>query len=466
MKRTTMLAALLAGSIATPATADHSGGGWGPAEVNGGTIGDPLAGWPTFLIAQSNTLAFAPPPGNAAMTRELEVLRRQIAERAPDLVAKVRRWEAGGGAYRWNQQVVADLVDRFVLVHAASRTLSLLHAALHDATVSVAAARAIHPRASPAMMDPTLALAGTRPVASSYPSEAAAVGEAAALILAALIPDRAEAYRAMATESVVVRQQAGLEFPSDAEAGRAIGAAIAALALERARADGFDAHFTGTIPTGPGRWVGTTPFAPLAGTWKPFVLASGDALRPSPPPAHDSPQGKAALAEVRNYARTPKANHDSVYWEVYGGARSYQLYNNLLGRLVLENDLGANPLRAAAAYAAVNVAVFDSFVACFDAKYTYWYARPHHLDPDLRTVHAVPSHPAYPSAHSCLTVAATGVMAKFFPADAAMLTEMGRRAGEARIAAGIHYRFDVEAGNAIGRGVAELVAARMAPAMR
>jgi hypothetical protein len=337
---------------------------------------------------------------------------------------------------------------------------------LHDATVSVAAARAIHPRASPATMDPTLALAGTRPVASSYPSEAAAVGEAAALILAALIPDRAEAYRAMATESVVVRQQAGLEFPSDADAGRAIGAAIAALALERARADGFDARFTGTIPTGPGRWVGTTPFAPMGGTWRAWLLPANNALRPPPPPAHDSPQAQAALAEVKNYARTPKTNHDSFYWEVYGGARSYQLYNAVLGRLVLENDLGANPLRVAAAYAAMNIAVSDGFIACFDAKYTYWYARPHQLDPELRTVHAVPSHPAYPSGHSCLTVAATSVLAKFFPAEAPMLTEMGRRAGEARIAAGIHYRFDIDAGNAIGRGMAELVAAKLAPALR
>lgn len=48
---------------------------------------------------------------------------------------------------------------------------------------------------------------------------------------------------------------------------------------------------------------------------------------------------------------------------------------------------------------------------------------------------------------------------------------LGRRAGVARLVAGVHYRFDVEAGEAIGQGVAalaaaKLVAAKLAPAMR
>jgi hypothetical protein len=292
-----------------------AGGGVQAAEPASG------ANLPTLLFPRAEMPRTGSPPDAAATARELDAMRRQVASRPADLLQRLQRWEAGGAIYRWNQVAVADHVDRFVLVAQATRNLALLHAALNDTTVAVASARARFQRGSPATMDPAPALPGMRAAGNSYPSEVAAVGEAAAIILGALIPDRADAYRAMATEAVMLRQQAQMEFPSDAEAGRAIGAAVAAVALQRARTDGSDQRWTGTVPKGAGRWQGTTPYAPLAGTWRPFVLASNDALRPPPPPAHDSEETQAAMAELKAYPRTPKTNHDAVYWEVFGGAR-------------------------------------------------------------------------------------------------------------------------------------------------
>jgi hypothetical protein len=423
----------------------------------------------TLLLGGASAITLPPAPDAAATAREMEALRRLAADRAPDLAARLRQWDTAGPVHRWNEIAVADQVDRFVLVAAATRTLALLHAATYDATLAAEAARETHKRLSPMVLDGSLALPSARPVTFSYPSTTAAVSEAASIILSAMIPDRADAYRAIAAQSTALRQQAGLEFESDAVAGRAIGAAIAAKALERARADGFDARWSGTVPQGPGSWApvqGAMPYAPMAGTWQPYMLASSDALRPPPPPAFDSETTRAAIAELKAFQRTPKTNHDAVYWEVYGGARIYQLYNMELSRKVLEQDAAADPRRAAATYAAVNIALFDSMVACWDAKYTYWYARPHMLDAELRTVFAVPGHPSYPSAHSCLSMAATQVLAKAFPEDSARFSRMGRDAGEARIAAGIHYRFDIDAGNAIGQGVAERVNARLLPTTR
>jgi hypothetical protein len=429
----------------------------------------PASAQPGLLIEGPTAIAVPAGPDDAARRRELAELRRRAADRAPDLAVRLRRWEAAGPAYPWNQVAIADMTDRFVLVAAANRTLALLHAATYDATIAAEAAREMHKRPAPMVVDGTLAVGSARPVTFSYPSTTAAVSEAASIILAALIPDRAEAYRAMAMESTLLRQQAGLEFESDAAAGRAIGAAIAARALERASTDGSDARWTGTVQQAPGRWApaqGAMPYAPMHGNWRPFVLASGDALRPSPPPAFDSEATRAAIAEVKAFQRTPKTNHDAVYWEVYGGARIYQLYNDELSRKLLEQDAGADPRRAAAAYAALNTAMYDAGIACWDAKYTYWYARPHMLDAEVRPLFAVPGHPSYPSAHSCFSMAATGVLAKLFPEDAARFARMGHDVGEARIAAGIHFRFDIDAGNAIGRGVAERVAARMGPGLR
>jgi membrane-associated phospholipid phosphatase len=425
-----------------------------------------VADWPTFLITGPTAITVPPPPDAAATATELAELRRMVAGRAPDLAVRLRPWQAGGPTHRWNDIAVTELVAHHSLAHASWRALSLLHAALHDATVAVYAVKATHGRRAPALQDPALALAGTTPSQKSYPSETAAVGAAASVILAALLPGRAERFATIATQSVAMRQQAGLEFPSDAAAGRAIGEAVAKLALARAEGDGFTRTFEGQIPTGPGRWQGTVMFAPMAGTWRAWLLPANDALRPPPPPAHDSPAAVAALAEVKAYPRTPKTNSDAIFWEVYGGARIFQLWNAELSRRVLEFGLADDPPRVAAAYAALNVAVFDSFIACFEAKYTYWYIRPVQLDPSLRTVVPTPSHPSYPGAHSCLSTASATVLAALFPTDAEPLLALARQASEARVAGGIHYRFDCEAGEEIGRKAAALTLARMAPALR
>jgi len=451
MTRHTVLAALLAGSISAPALAA------GPP---------PLADWPTFLIARPAAIAVPAPPDAAATARELEALRGRSAERPADLVPRLRRWRAAGPDYLWNEAAVAALIARNMGNAPASRVLALLHTALYDVTLAVAVAREANPRQAPAIQDPSLAVAGVAVPASSYPSETAAVGAAANAVLAALIPAEAPRFAALAAEGVSLRQAAGLEWPSDAAAGAAIGEQVAALALARVRDDGWSRPWTGTVPTGPGRWVGREPAVPQFATMRPWVLPSADALRPAPPPAHDSPQTVAALAELKSYPRTPRSNADAVYWNVFGNARNFQLWNEFLSRRALEFGWADNAPRLAAAFAALAIAYYDSHIACWDGKYAYWYIRPYQLDPGLTTVVPIPPHPSYPAAHSCLSLAGTTVLEALFPADAALLRALSQQAGEARIAAGIHYRFDVEAGQEVGRRAAELALAKLAPALR
>jgi hypothetical protein len=54
----------------------------------------------------------------------------------------------------------------------------------------------------------------------------------------------------------------------------------------------------------------------------------------------------------------------------------------------------------------------------------------------------------------------TGVLAGIFPDARARLEDVALEASLSRLYAGIHYRFDMEAGLALGRGVASLVADR------
>ncbi len=66
-----------------------------------------------------------------------------------------------------------------------------------------------------------------------------------------------------------------------------------------------------------------------------------------------------------------------------------------------------------------------------------------------------PNHPSFPAAHGCLSTAAATVLASVFPRDRDRLLALGKEAAEARVWAGIHYRFDIDAGQEIGRKVAE-----------
>jgi membrane-associated phospholipid phosphatase len=71
----------------------------------------------------------------------------------------------------------------------------------------------------------------------------------------------------------------------------------------------------------------------------------------------------------------------------------------------------------------------------------------------------MPNHPSYPSGHSCLTGAFMAVLADAFPSERARLDGIVEAAGLSRIYGGIHYRFDIEAGQEIGRGAAALALA-------
>ena len=95
-------------------------------------------------------------------------------------------------------------------------------------------------------------------------------------------------------------------------------------------------------------------------------------------------------------------------------------------------------------------------IACFDAKYHYWFVRPAQADAGIVTVFPTPPHPSYPSAHSCVSGATTAVLADAFPSERQRLEAVAIEASLSRLYAGIHYRFDMEAGLAIGRAAAAI----------
>jgi hypothetical protein len=361
-----------------------------------------------------------------------EIALPQVAGRAAinvnapsaDDAARLRWWSAGGPVHRWNEIMLDEIQASFSVLPGAARHLALFHVALDDATAAAA-----HHKVS----------------------EYAAAAAAAADVLGYLFPARAAAFAARAEEAM--RLRAGVDLPAAVDAGREIGRKVAALAIAHGKADGSDAKWSGSVPEGAGKWKGQNPIAPMAGTWKTWVLASPSELRPPAPPAFDSDQTKAALAELKTFARTPRSNHRATFWEVNGGARAHLMWNEIARTKLMES--GAAPATAARVLAALNVAMSDAGTACWEAKYHYWYIRPPQLDAELKSVFAPPNHPSYPAAHGCYSTTAATVLAAVLPLDRDRMLALGKEAAEARVWAGIHYRFDIDAGQELGRKVAE-----------
>ena len=90
------------------------------------------------------------------------------------------------------------------------------------------------------------------PHSPAYPSEHAVVAGAASAILAYVFPDNASFSMDQAEKAARSRLLAGVDYPSDVQAGLELGRNVAALVIERGKADGSEAKWTGTVPTGKG----------------------------------------------------------------------------------------------------------------------------------------------------------------------------------------------------------------------
>lgn len=420
---------------------------------------EPEAGtWHTWVLESGSQFRPAAPPDDAAA--EIAQLLAMTAQRDEDALLQITYWNAGAPSYRWNQIAMDTLLKRAMPHHTAIRDLALLNAAVYDATVAAWDGKYTYNRLRPSEVDPMLETVIPNPPSPSYPSEYAATAGAASAVLAWLFPEEAQFFQEQAQAAVNSRLLAGVEYPSDVAAGLQLGQQIAELVIARGESDNSSAQWTGSVPSEPGHWTGENPAFPMAGTWKTWVLETPDQFRPAPPPAYDSEELAAQMAEVRDFQRTPVTNSIAQFWEAgAGGRRNYWFWNDIATRLILEARLDDNAPAAARAYALMNIANYDSVVACWDAKYSYWAIRPFQLDPEFKPVVTTPSHPSYPSAHSCFSMASAVVLADLFPTNANEVLALAYEAGEARIWGGIHFRIDIEAGETLGRNVADAVLA-------
>jgi hypothetical protein len=268
---------------------------------------------------------------------------------------------------------------------------------------------------------------------------------------------------------------------------------------------------TSTFPTltaGPGVWRLTpsayaTPQTPWLGNVHPFILKSASQFLPGPPPSLSSQEWVDAFNEIKAYggaggtARTPDQTATALFWT----ANVIRQYNGAVRDLA--DARGLDVLRTARLTAMLNVVMEDAGISLMYAKYHYLFWRPvTAIDPSSvsndgfgptpgfndgnaataeqagwRPLVATPNHPEYPSAHASVSSAAGEVFQQFLGTsqinidihgfDAAgtagnlnavrhfaTTADLRTQVGNARIWAGLHYRFSVNAGNALGLSVA------------
>jgi hypothetical protein len=263
-----------------------------------------------------------------------------------------------------------------------------------------------------------------------------------------------------------------------------------------------------TLPPGPGVWRLTPPFAAPQTPWvanvRPFVLQGLGQFLPDPPPSLQSNEWVEAFNEIKAYG----AANSSVRSDEQTNLARFELANvvrqyNRVGRdIAAARGLGL--LETARLASMVNLVGADALGSALYAKYHYLFWRPvTAIDPTAviadgfgpvpgyddgnpatveqtgwRPLLTTPNHPEYPCAHCVITSAMAEVFSSFLgtnqidldihgfdpagPAgnlDAVLhfetANELRREIIDARIWAGLHYRFSGVAGVVLGRKVAK-----------
>jgi len=317
----------------------------------------------------------------------------------------------------------------------------------------------------------------------------AAVARAARDVMLSVLPPSAIAQR----NNVELQYQAAIAAIPDSPAKTAginTGALAASTVIGLRASDGSSAVSSYAPTNQPGHWQPTTPgAAPVTPQWgsvTPWGITSGSQFRPGPPPAWDSPEFAAALAEVvaigdvNSATRTQFQTQSALYWASPGGTGLTPWINAAIGAA---DGKGLSTLDYAAMFAALTTNVADATIGIFDAKYVYDFWRPvtasQYFDSQSTfqaLISPIPSHPSYISGHSGVSAAAADTLAfylgagtdvcfnNFFGPGMTNCFDNPQLAAEnganSRLWGGIHYNFDNQAGLTLGHSVAQYNLAR------
>ena len=388
----------------------------------------------------------------------------QVASSTPDQVIQ------------WNRtllQILQTPGAQPATIHP-TRSMAIVHLAIYDAVNAIVGEHAAY-----------LVLHAPR---SASPEAAAAA--AAHTTLLSLFPNQHAVIDAKFQDSLS-------QIGGGAHVSQGIRVGIeAANAILAARADdGADGTPPVFVPaSGPGEYQLTPPnFQPPVFThWanvRPFALETGDQFRPPPPPAVTHPRYTAdfdevkSLGELNSGTRTAEQTDIGRFW---GAAPVQNVWNQIaqLAGLSFENSLEQN----ARLFALLDTSIADGVIALYDSKYAYHRWRPITAvragdldgnpdtagDPNWTPLAVTALDPSYVGAHAEISQSAATILGDFFgterldfsltnptlPGIVRTFQSFSQAADEAaasRIYAGQHFRYDEDAGQALGDEVGHFI---------
>ncbi len=378
----------------------------------------------------------------------------------------------------WNQELQTVLVAagaQPASIHP-TRTLAITQIAVYDAVDGIAGSG-----------EPFLV--GRR--APRGASADAAAAAAARTALDALLPTQQPTIDAFYQSSL-----AQIGSGERVDRGIRFGDQVANAVLAARANDGANATPPVFTPaTGPGEYQLTPPaFAPAGFTQTPhvapFVLRSASQFRPPAPPALTSPEYAADFAEVKSLGElnsTTRTADQTAIGKFWGAAPIWIVWNQIadLAAVGFHNSLEQN----ARLFAVLDTTLADSAIALYDAKYAYHRWRPITAitasdqgnpntiaDPSWLPLANTANDPSYPGAHAEFSQAAATVLQDFFGTDVfsfsltnatvgisrsfSSFSQASDEAFASRIFAGQHFRYDENAGRALGGQVGDYVVDR------
>lgn len=464
--------------------------------LDAASVDSGAGGWSMILLTGPTQFTVPAPSADtsAAYAAELAAIKSAQANLTAAQRRVIEYWSAGG-VLRWNE-IVRGLVARFNLPPApradgtypvpdpenpfadpqfpfanppyAARAYSYVAAAQYDALKTAWYWKFQHNRRSPAQID--AGVQALRPMSDlpAYPSEDAVVSGVTVEMLKVLFPAAVEEITLRAAEQRNAALWSGKAAPSDIVAGLALGKSVAAVFVARAGADGmrtaggspalWQALKDSAIARGETPWLSQEspprpPMLPNFGLVQAWLMTSTEIAseRPPAPPSTSSAQMQDEVAEVRRTVDHLSRTELAIAQKWNDGGGTYTPpghWNDIAAEYI--RDARMSEVRAARAYALLNIAMHDAAVACWGVKFLYFNPRPGQMDPAIKTVIGLPNFPAYPSGHSTFSAASAVVLSYLFPAAASDFELMKDEASISRLYGGIHYRSDIERGKEHG----------------
>jgi hypothetical protein len=225
------------------------------------------------------------------------------------------------------------------------------------------------------------------------------------------------------------------------------------------------------------------PLAPAktdinAGTWKPILLTGPAEFPLAAPSATNVPDYIAQLNEIKSFQQNITGDEKRAvrYWSAGAVLRWNEIMRALVSkhnRPPYQNPDGtypapnannplayptfpfANPPYAARAYAYVAAAQYDALVAAWHYKKLYNRPAPYNVDATVNVLIPKSDLPSYPSEDAVIAGVTTEMLKLLFPGDQEFIQLKAEEHKRSRIIAGANVRSDIEAGEALGKAVAQ-----------